>query len=195
MKVAIIKYNSGNIQSVAFALERIGLTPIITGDASELQSADKIIFPGVGEAGSAMKYLSEQKLDKVIVNLKQPVLGICLGMQLMCENSEEGNTKCLGIFKQNVLKFSDENKVPQIGWNNICNLNSALFKNAKEMEYMYFVHGYYAEKSGYTIAQANYGIEYSAALNKNNFFGVQFHPEKSSNAGEQILNNFLTLNP
>ena len=193
MKVVIVKYNSGNSCSVAFALERIGVSALITAEIDEIKTADKIIFPGVGEASSAMNFLREQKLDKVIVDLKQPVLGICLGMQLLCDKSEEGNTNCLGIFKQNVLKFSDENKVPQIGWNNISNLNSALFVNVKETEYMYFVHGYYVEKSEYTIAQANYGIEYSAALNKNNFFGVQFHPEKSSNAGEQILKNFLDL--
>ena len=193
MKVAIIKYNSGNICSVKFALERIGVSPIVTGDAAELQTADKIIFPGVGEASSAMKYLREQKLDKVIVGFKQPVLGICLGMQLMCERSEEGNTNCLGIFNQKILKFSDKNKVPQIGWNKISNLSSPLFKNVIEMEYMYFVHGYYAENSEYSIASANYGLEYSAALQKNNFYGVQFHPEKSSDAGQTVLKNFIEL--
>lgn len=193
MKVAIIKYNSGNVQSVAFALERLGITPVVTGDVSELQSADKVIFPGVGEASSAMKYLREQNLDKVIVDFKQPVLGICLGMQLMCEKSEEGNTNCLGIFKQNVLKFSAENKVPQIGWNTISKLKSNLFKNVCEIEYMYFVHGYYAEKSEFSIASANYGLEYSAALLKNNFYGVQFHPEKSGKIGELILKNFIDL--
>ncbi len=193
MKVAIVKYNSGNSCSVSFALERIGVSALITSDINEIQTADKVIFPGVGEASSAMNFLRENKLDKMIVNLKQPVLGICLGMQLMCEQSEEGDSKCLGIFKQKVIKFSDSNKVPQIGWNNISNLNSALFKNVKEMEYMYFVHGYYAEKSEYTIANTNYGLEYSSALQKNNFYGVQFHPEKSGLNGQEILKNFIAL--
>lgn len=193
MKIAIIKYNSGNVCSVSFALERLSIVPVITDVPEELLSADKIIFPGVGEASSAMKYLRERELDKVILNLKQPVLGICLGMQLMCEKSEEGNVDCLGIFKQKVLKFSDENKVPQIGWNSIDNLNSQLFNNIKENEYMYFVHGYYVEKSENTIASTNYGIEYSSALQKNNFHGVQFHPEKSGRGGQEILKNFITL--
>lgn len=193
MKVAIVKYNSGNSCSVAFALERIGISALITSEIDEIKTADKIIFPGVGEASSAMKFLRDQKLDKVIIGLKQPVLGICLGMQLLCEKSEEGNTDCLGIFKQRVLKFSEENKVPQIGWNTISNLKSPIFKNVKEMEYMYFVHGYYAEKSVDTIASTNYGLEYSSALQKDNFYGVQFHPEKSSDAGQKILENFITL--
>lgn len=193
MKVAIIKYNAGNIRSVSFALQRIGVEPIVTDRIEDLNTADKIIFPGVGEASSAMRYLKEKQLDKVICNFKQPVLGICLGMQLLCEKSEEGNTDCLGIFKQNVLKFSDANKVPQIGWNTIENLNSKIFNHLQEQEFMYFVHGYYVEKSANTIATANYGIEYSAALKKENFYGVQFHPEKSSDAGQIILENFLTL--
>ena len=193
MKVVIVKYNSGNSCSVAFALERIGVSALITSNVDEIKTADKVIFPGVGEASSAMKFLREQKLDKVIVDLKQPVLGICLGMQLLCERSDEGNTDCLGIFKQKILKFSEENKVPQIGWNTISNLNSPIFKNVKEMEYMYFVHGYYAEKSVDTIASTNYGLEYSSALQKDNFYGVQFHPEKSSDAGQKILENFMTL--
>lgn len=193
MKVAIIKYNSGNVKSVAFALERLGIVPIVTDNAEELRSADKIIFPGVGEASSAMKYLKEQKLDKVIVNLKQPVLGICLGMQLMCNFSEEGNTDCLKIFDQKVLKFSDENKTPQIGWNTISNFKSKLFDKTNENEYMYFVHGYFVENGINTIATTTYGIQYSSALQKNNFYGVQFHPEKSSDAGSKIIENFLTL--
>ncbi len=193
MKVAIVKYNSGNSCSVSFALERIGVSAFITSDIHEIQTADKVIFPGVGEASSAMNFLRENKLDKMIVDLKQPVLGICLGMQLMCESSEEGNSKCLGIFNQKVLKFSGDNKVPQIGWNNISNLNSALFKNIDEMEYMYFVHGYYAEKSVNTIANTSYGLEYSSALQKDNFYGVQFHPEKSGMKGQQILKNFIEL--
>ncbi len=193
MKVAIIKYNSGNICSVSFALERLGIITVVTDTAEELLSADKIIFPGVGEASSAMKYLRERELDKVILNLKQPVLGICLGMQLLCEKSEEGNVDCLGIFKQKVLKFSDENKVPQIGWNSIDNLNSKLFNNIIENEFMYFVHSYYVEISENTIATTNYGIEYSSSLQKNNFYGVQFHPEKSGKCGQEILKNFIEL--
>lgn len=193
MKVVIVKYNSGNSCSVSFSLERIGVSALITSEINEIQTADKVIFPGVGEASSAMKFLREQKLDKVIVDLKQPVLGICLGMQLLCEKSDEGNTDCLGIFQQKVLKFPETNKVPQIGWNTISNLNSPLFKNVKEMEYMYFVHGYYAEKSVNTIANTSYGLEYSSALQKDNFYGVQFHPEKSSAAGQVILKNFLNI--
>ena len=195
MKVVIVKYNSGNSCSVAFALERLGISAVITADINEIRSADKIIFPGVGEASSAMDFLRKNMLDKVIVDLKQPVLGICLGMQLMCESSEEGSSTCLGIFDQKVVRFSDYNKVPQIGWNTISKLNSELFVNVKENEFMYFVHGYYAEKSVNTIATANYGTEYSSALQKNNFYGVQFHPEKSSEAGQKILENFITLNP
>lgn len=199
MKVAIIKYNAGNVQSVLFALERIGVNAILSDNADELQSADKIIFPGVGEANSAMAYLRNNNLDKLIVSLKQPTLGICLGMQLMCKNSEEGNTNCLGIFNSSVKKFDFERqqgnmlKVPQIGWNTIYNLNSNLFKSIKENEYMYFVHSYYVEKSEDMIATTNYGIEYSSALQKNNFYAVQFHPEKSSDAGQQIMQNFIAL--
>ena len=193
MKVVIIKYNSGNVRSVKFALERIGINPVISDDADEIRSADKIILPGVGEASSAMKYLKESELDKVIVSLTQPILGICLGMQLMCKYSEEGNTNCLGIFDQQVRKFDDKLKVPQIGWNDISNLKTDLFKNITKNEFMYFVHGYYAELSENTIATTNYGIDYSSALQKNNFYGVQFHPEKSGAAGEKILKNFISL--
>ncbi len=199
MKVAIIKYNAGNIQSVTFALERIGVNPIITDNADEILSADKIIFPGVGEASSAMTYLRNNNLDKLIVSLKQPTLGICLGMQLMCNHSEEGDTNCLGIFDSSVKKFDYEKqqentlKVPQIGWNTIYNLNSKLFNKIKENEYMYFVHSYYAEVSEYTIAKTNYGIEYSSSLQKDNFYAAQFHPEKSSDAGQQLLENFIKL--
>ena len=193
MKVAIIKYNSGNIQSVAFALERLNVMSVITDNAEELSAADKIIFPGVGEASSAMAYLKAQKLDKVIVGLKQPVLGICLGMQLMCKFSEEGSTDCLGIFDQKVLKFSAENKVPQMGWNTIENLKSKIFDKIREREHMYFVHSYYVENGLNTIATTDYGMQYSSALQKNNFYGVQFHPEKSSESGQVILQNFLEL--
>lgn len=199
MKVAIIKYNAGNIQSVTFALERIGIHPIVTDNPDEILSADKIIFPGVGEASSAMSYLRNNNLDKLIVSLKQPTLGICLGMQLMCNHSEEGNTNCLGIFDSSVKKFDferqqkDMHKIPQIGWNTIYNLNSKIFSTIKENEYMYFVHSYYVEKSNDMIATTNYGIEYSSALQKNNFYAVQFHPEKSSDAGQQLLKNFIEL--
>ena len=193
MKVSIVKYNAGNVQSVLFALERIGVNAIVTDNIDELNTSDKIIFPGVGEASSAMNYLKERKLDAVIVNLKQPVLGICLGMQLMCNYSEEGNTNCLGIFDNQIKLFKGDIKVPQIGWNNIYELKTNLYKRIKENEYMYFVHSYYAELSEYTIAKTNYGIEYSSSLQKNNFYAAQFHPEKSSDAGQQLLENFIKL--
>lgn len=194
MKIVIIKYNAGNVQSVLFALERIGINAIVTDDKYEICSADKIILPGVGEAESAMNYLREKKLNNVITSLRQPFLGICLGMQLLCNDSEEGNTKCLQIFDQNVKLFSQgKTKVPQVGWNTISALKSNLFKNIKENEYQYFVHSYYAELSENTIAQANYELTYSVALQKNNFYGVQFHPEKSGTAGQTILENFIKL--
>lgn len=197
MKVSIIKYNAGNIQSVMFALERIGVNAIVTDDADEITTADKIIFPGVGEASSAMKYLREKKLHEVITSLKQPVLGICLGMQLMCEHSAEGNTKCLGIFDSKVKLFpfnkTEKTKVPQIGWNNISDLKTKLLEGIKENDYMYFVHSYYAELGENTIASTNYILKYSSALHKNNFYGVQFHPEKSGNAGEKLLKNFIRI--
>ena len=193
MKVVIIKYNAGNVQSVLFALERIGVKGILSENADEINSADKVIFPGVGEASSAMKFLKEKKLDVVIKNLKQPTLGICLGMQLMCKYSEEGNTDCLGIFPLQVKKFVGDFKIPQIGWNNIYDLKGNLFSDLKENEYMYFVHGYYAESGNDTVGKTNYIIEYSSALKKNNFYGVQFHPEKSSDSGQKILKNFLKL--
>ncbi len=193
MKVALIKYNAGNIQSVKFALNRIGIEPVLTDSIKEIQSAEKVIFPGVGEASSAMTYLKEKSLDSVIKNLKQPVLGICLGMQLMCKFSDEGNTDCLGIFDSSVKQFKWDLKVPQIGWNNIYNLKSNLFKGLSENEFQYFVHGYYVELGQNTIATTNYITEYSSALQKDNFYGVQFHPEKSSKAGEQILKNFISL--
>lgn len=191
MKVSIVKYNAGNVQSVLFALERIGVNAIVTDNIEELNSSDKVIFPGVGEASSAMQYLKEKNLDKVIVNLKQPVLGICLGMQLMCQYSEEGNTNCLGIFDNQIKLFTGNIKVPQIGWNTIYDLKTNLYKGIKENEYMYLVNSYYAEVSEHTIAKTNYGLEYSSSLQKNNFYGVQFHPEKSSDAGQQLLENFI----
>ncbi len=201
MKTVIIKYNAGNIRSVTFALERIGVNATVTDEINEIISADKVIFPGVGEASSAMKYLRERKLDDVITSLTQPVLGICLGMQLMCNHSEEANTKCLGIFNLNVKLFPPPSvekagvryKVPQIGWNNILDLKSSLFNNVNENTYMYFVHSYYAELSKNTIAKADYGINYSSALQKNNFYATQFHPEKSGEAGQKILENFIKL--
>jgi glutamine amidotransferase len=194
MKTAILKYNAGNITSVEFALKRIGVDGIVSSNPEEIQSADKVIFPGVGEASSAMNYLKENNLDKIIKELKQPVLGICLGMQLMCEYSEEGNTNCLGIFNKKVKHFgSHEFKVPQIGWNNIMNLKSPLFKSVREDSFVYFVHGYYVELGENTICTTDYILKYSSALQKNNFYGVQFHPEKSGDVGEQILKNFIEL--
>lgn len=192
MNVAIIKYNAGNIRSVDFALRRLGIEPKITDNLDEIRSADRIIFPGVGEASSAMQYLRMRNLDKLITELKQPVLGICLGMQLMCSHSEENDTDCLGIFPQKVRKFSDKGiKIPQIGWNNIYNLKTDLFQEISEKEYVYFVHGYYVEKCEQSIALADYGLEYSAAIRKDNFFAVQFHPEKSGKMGQKILENFI----
>ena len=193
MKIAIIDYGAGNVQSVLFALERLGFVGIVTNDWITIKSADKVIFPGVGEASSAMKMLQESGLDVLIPTLKQPVLGICLGMQLMCKHSDEGNTNGLGIFDVNVVKFSKEVKVPQMGWNTIYNLKSLLFTGIKENEFMYLVHSFYAPLSENTIAITNYEQEYSTALQRDNFFGVQFHPEKSGVFGEQILNNFLNL--
>lgn len=193
MKLTIVKYNAGNIRSVTFALQRIGIDPVVTDDASEIRSSDKVIFPGVGEASSAMSYLKERKLDLVITSLKQPVLGICLGMQLLCKHSEEGNTPCLGIFDLQVKRFDNRLKVPQIGWNKINNLKTPLFTGVKENEYMYFVHSYYAEIGNHTVATTDYDVVYSSALQKNNFYATQFHPEKSSIPGQRILENFIKL--
>ena len=196
MKIAIIKYNAGNIRSVLYALERIGYTATVTDDADEIKKAGKVIFPGVGEASTAMNYLKERNLDQLICSLTQPVLGICLGMQLMCRYSEENDTSCLGIFKEDVKKFKSENlkvKIPQIGWNNIYDLKTGLFKDVAENSYCYFVHSYYASAGEHTIGTTNYIQPYSSALHKGNFYGVQFHPEKSADAGEQILKNFLAL--
>jgi glutamine amidotransferase len=193
MKIAIIKYNAGNVQSVSIALERLGCSALVTGDPNEISSADKIIFPGVGEASSAMSFLKEKNLDIVIKNLKQPVLGICLGMQLLCNRSEEGNVDCLEIFDTDIKKFAEGLKSPQVGWNNIYGLRTDLFKGINEDIYCYFVNSYYASLCEATIAQSDYGIKFSSALQKDNFYGVQFHPEKSADAGERILKNFLKL--
>jgi glutamine amidotransferase len=198
LKIAIIKYNAGNIRSVLYALERIGHTAMVTDNAHEIKNADKVIFPGVGEASTAMNYLKERNLDKLICSLTQPVLGICLGMQLMCKYSEENDTSCLGIFDEDVKKFIPKPpkgglKVPQIGWNSIYDLKTELFKNVTEDSYCYFVHGYYASSGEHTIATTDYVQPYSSALRKNNFYGVQFHPEKSAKTGERILSNFLKL--
>ncbi len=193
MKLVIINYGAGNIKSIQFAFKRLGINASLSNTPDEIRKADKIIFPGVGEASSAMKMLSESNLDKLIPNLKQPVLGICLGMQLLCNKTEEGNTKGLGIFKTEVKKFSNNVKVPQMGWNTITNLKSKLFHNIDDNNYMYLVHSYYAEQCAEAIATTNYDIEYASALKHKNFYGVQFHPEKSSKAGEQILMNFLNL--
>lgn len=195
MKLVIIKYNAGNIQSVLFALERIGMEGMVTDDPFLIQSADKVIFPGVGEASSAMNYLHDRKLDQLIRELKQPVLGICLGLQLMCKFSEENKTECLGIFDTEVKKFKAESglKIPQIGWNKVENTSDPLFKGIFEEPYCYFVHSYYAELCAETAAVTEYGVRFSSALSKNNFYGVQFHPEKSAAAGEHILKNFIHL--
>ncbi|RZJ54491.1 MAG: imidazole glycerol phosphate synthase subunit HisH [Flavobacterium sp.] len=193
MKIVIINYGAGNIQSIMFAIERLGFTAVLSNNPEEIQSADKVIFPGVGEASSAMEKLIESGLDDLIPNLKQPVLGICLGMQLMCKSSEEGNTKGLGIFDVDVIKFTSNVKVPQMGWNQIYDLKSDLFKGISENEFMYLVHSFYAPNCEESIATTNYDLEYASALQKDNFYGTQFHPEKSGDVGEKILNNFLQI--
>jgi glutamine amidotransferase len=197
MNIVIIKYNAGNIRSVLFALERIGVQGLVTDEPNLIRSADKIIFPGVGEASSAMHYLRERKLDRLIQNLEQPVLGICLGMQLLCGHSEENDTICLGVFTEKVKKFkaveNEQVKVPQMGWNNIYDLGSPLFTGIPENSYCYFLHGYYAGLGEATIAKTDYVQPYSSALHKNNFYGVQFHPEKSAGVGELVLKNFIQL--
>lgn len=193
MKLAIVKYNAGNIQSVLYALERIGMEASVTDDHQELQKADKVIFPGVGEASTAMQYLTERGLDTLLKNLTQPVLGICLGMQLMCRHSEENDTNCLGIFDTQVKKFTINLKIPQIGWNTIEDPMGELFTGIHSGAYCYFVHSYYAALCRETAAITNYGEPFSCALRKNNFYGVQFHPEKSAGIGEQVLRNFIGL--
>ncbi len=193
MKVAIIKYNAGNIHSVRLALQRLQINPFVTDDPALITSADKVIFPGVGEASTAMDYLKSHHLDKLIPELKQPVLGICLGLQLMCEWSEENNTDCLGIFPAKVIKFPPEGKVPHMGWNTVNQLQGDLFNNVDSASYVYFVHSYFAEKIPETIAITSYLTDFSSAMCINNFYAVQFHPEKSGVIGEQIMRNFLNL--
>lgn len=193
MKLAIVKYNAGNIQSVLYALERIGMEAVVTDDHAELQSADKVIFPGVGEASSAMNYLKERELDTLIKSLTQPVLGICLGMQLMCTHSEENDTACLGLFDTEVKKFTGQLKIPQIGWNLVQEGKQPLFDAMQQDPYCYFVHSYYAALCEETAAVTEYGVRFSSALQKGNFYGVQFHPEKSAAVGEQLLRNFIHL--
>jgi imidazole glycerol-phosphate synthase subunit HisH len=195
MNLAIIKYNAGNIQSVLNALDRLGYNAIVTDERDKILGADKVIFPGVGEASSAMKSLQDNGLDSIIKELKQPVLGICVGMQLLCQHSEENDIDCLGIVPVKVRKFQalEGLKVPQVGWNNIYNLKSALFKDIANNSFVYNVHSYYAEDSSYTIASCDYGITYAAAIQKDNFYGVQFHTEKSAMTGDKIIQNFLNL--
>ncbi|MBZ9786567.1 imidazole glycerol phosphate synthase subunit HisH [Psychroflexus sp. CAK57W] len=194
MKIAIIDYGAGNVKSIEFALQRLGYESELTSDAETIKTADRVIFPGVGEASSAMNMLKSTGLDTVIPNLKQPVLGICLGMQLMCNHCEEGDTIGLDIFDVDVVKFKTDLKVPQVGWNIIFDLKSELFTNIAENSYMYLVHSYYVPTHKNSIATSDYGLNYSVALHKDNFYGVQFHPEKSGKLGEEILKNFINLN-
>ena len=194
MKIAIVKYNAGNIRSVVNAIRRLGIDPVVTDRADELQRADKVIFPGVGEASSAIDYLRSKGLDTAIKSLTRPVLAICLGMQLLCEYSEENETQCLGILPNRVRRFpNSELKVPHMGWNNISSLKSPLLKNIDEGSRVYFVHGYFVGTNDKTIADGDYGLPFSAAVQHENFYGVQFHPEKSGLVGARILENFLEI--
>ena len=196
MKVAVIDYNAGNVHSVIHALKRLGVDPILTDDKVVLASADKILFPGVGEAATTMKFLRNKKLDQFIKEVKQPLLGICLGMQLMCSYSEEGDAECLGIFDAPVRKFisgQQEDKIPHMGWNTLTNLRSHLYTNMEEGEFMYFVHSYYVPLTDHTVAQTNHILDFSASLHRDNFYAVQFHPEKSGTVGTWILKNFLLI--
>lgn len=198
MKVAIVKYNAGNIYSVVNALRRMGVEPMLTDKAEELMSAERVIFPGQGEASNAMAYLREHRLDEVIRSLKQPILGICIGQQLLCQHSEEGDTDCIGVFPLDVKRFNPErheDKVPQMGWNSIHDLKSPLFKGINENDFIYNVHSFYVPQSEFTIATCDYILPYSAALNKDNFYTCQFHPEKSGKVGQQIIQNFLETFP
>lgn len=196
MNIAIIKYNAGNVQSVQYALQRLGQSSVVTDDHEEIKNAGKVIFPGVGNANAAMQSLKEKNLDEIIKHLTQPVLGICVGMQLLCNYSEEDDTKGLGIIDLNVKKFSFENKsykIPHVGWNNIYNLSSPLFDGVNKNSFVYYVHSFYAETGRETIGKTDYVLPFSAAVQKNNFYGVQFHTEKSSEVGDKILLNFLNI--
>lgn len=193
MNVAVIKYNAGNIHSVRLALRRLGVAPLVTDDVQALKSADKVIFPGVGEASSAMEYILCKGIAGLLPQLTQPVLGICLGLQLMCRKSEENASRCLGIFNTVVRRFPAKDKVPHMGWNRIRDLKGDLFKNVSAGAFVYFVHSYYAELDPLTIATTDYILPFSAAMQRDNFYAVQFHPEKSGAVGEQILRNFLAL--
>ena len=193
MNIAIIKYSAGNIRSVQIALSRLGIQSVVTDDPEIILSADKVIFPGVGEASSAMMYLKERELDKLIISLTQPVLGICLGLQLMCAHSEEANTDCMGIFDNKVIRFPESDKVPHMGWNSIFNLSSPLFKGIPEASHVYFVHSYAAELNQDQIAQTDYIMPFASALHENNFYATQFHPEKSGDIGQEILKNFIEI--
>lgn len=198
MNVSIIQYNAGNIFSVANAFRRIGVEPVITDKASVLASSDCVVFPGQGSAHTTMEYLREHSLDRVIRSLRQPILGICVGQQLLCAHSEEGDVDCVGVFPESVRKFSPKShelKVPEMGWNSLHDISSPLFRGVDDNDFVYFVHSYYVPVCPYTIATANYGLSYSAALHKNNFWTVQFHPEKSGRVGERILENFLNISP
>jgi glutamine amidotransferase len=191
--VAVVKYNAGNIRSMSCALQRLGIQPVVTDDPAQLRVADKVIFPGVGEASTAMKYLRDRKLDTVLTSLTQPFLGVCLGLQLMCSHTEEHDADCLNIFSEKVKLFKGELKVPHMGWNTLNSMNGELFEGIPDHSYVYFVHSYYVDYGADTIAACDYGRRFSAAVGKNNFYGVQFHPEKSGETGERILRNFLTL--
>jgi glutamine amidotransferase len=200
VKVAIIKYNAGNVQSVLYALQRLRVNAVVTDDHEEIKNADKVIFPGVGNAFSAMEYLKKKQLDKLIISLQQPLLGICLGLQLLCSHSEEENTKCLGVFDVSVKRFQANQeqgapsfKIPHMGWNTITDLSSPLFKGIKENSFVYYVHSYYAECSPETVATTDYIVPFSAAIHKNYFYGVQFHTEKSADTGIEIISNFLKI--
>lgn len=197
MQVAVIKYNAGNVQSVIYALERLGIEAILTDDLERISKADRVIFPGQGEASTAMRYLKEKQLDQLIPNLKQPFFGVCLGQQLLCEHSEENDTACLGVFPVKVKKFIPENsfdlKVPHVGWNNLTELKTPLLKGLSDESFVYYVHSFYCELSDYTIATTNYVLEFAGLMHKDNFYAMQAHPEKSGLIGEQIMRNFLSL--
>ncbi|UJP63849.1 imidazole glycerol phosphate synthase subunit HisH [Mongoliitalea daihaiensis] len=197
MEVAVIKYNAGNVQSVLYALERLGANAVLTDDFERISKADKVIFPGQGEASTAMRYLKEKKLDLLIPELKQPFFGVCLGQQLLCEHSEENDTPCLGVFPVKVKRFQpasvNEFKVPHVGWNSITNYQSPLLEGLQEESFVYYVHSFYCELSEYTIASTNYVLDFAALMQKDNFYTMQAHPEKSGLVGERILKNFLSL--